>query len=100
MPPKEKKTHEDVNPLIFPSVDIHHTILADRDYMIHETNCDIDLFELYCWLEDKYIDQTDELQLWKSNLPYYIFHLTFNAPDFIRRCQASYLLNQRAIVNP
>ena len=68
--------------------------------MIHETNYEIELFELYCWLEDKYVNQIDEIQLWKSNLPYYIFPLTFSALDFVRKCQASYLPNQRAIVNP
>lgn len=60
MPPKDKGPEDIVNPLIYPPVDIHHVHMADRDYKIHKTLCELDLFEMYCWLKDKYIEKSDD----------------------------------------
>ncbi|MCY6524815.1 hypothetical protein, partial [Actinobacillus pleuropneumoniae] len=46
VPPKDKGPEEIVNPLIYPLVDLHHNPMADRDYKIHETLCELDLFEM------------------------------------------------------
>jgi len=58
MHPKDKGPKELVNPLIYPPIDFHHIPLADRDHKIHEAVCKFDLFEMYCWLEEKYIDKS------------------------------------------
>lgn len=100
MPPKDKGEQELVNPLIYPPIDFHHISLADRDHKIHETLYECDLFEMYCWLKDKCIDKYDDIQLWESNLPDYIFPRTNNIPEFVRKCQACYLPSQRAIIAP
>ena len=63
MPPKDKELEEHVNPLIYPPIDFHHIPLANRDYTIHETLYEFDLFEMYCWLEEKFIDKFDDIQL-------------------------------------
>lgn len=55
---------------------------------------------MYCWLEEKFIDKSDDIQLWESNLSYYIFPCSHKTPEFIRKCHASYLPSQRAIVAP
>ena len=55
---------------------------------------------MYFWLEEKYIDKSDDIQLWESNLPHYIFPRTHNTPEFIRKCHACYLPSQRAIIAP
>lgn len=77
MPPKSKTQDQVINPLIPPSVDLDHTPLADRDYWITETLCDCDFLKLYCWLEEKHTGKNDEIRLWESNLPCYIFPMTF-----------------------
>lgn len=100
MPRKTKTQDKPINPLIPPNLDLYHTPLGDRDYRISETLCDCDFLELYYWLEDKNIDKTDEIGLSESNHPHYIFPLTFQAPEFTRRCQACYIPAQRAIVAP
>jgi len=100
MPHKDKGPEEIVNPLIYPPIDLHHIPMADRDYKIHETLYELDLFKMYFWLEDKYIDKSDDIKLWEPNLPHYIFSCTHNTHDFIRKCHASYIPSQRAIVNP
>ena len=100
MPPKYKGPEEPVSPLIHPPIDFHHIPLADRDYKIHETLCEFDLFEMYCWMKDKYIDKSNDIQLWESNFPHYTFPHTHNTPEFVRKCHACYFPSQRAIISP
>lgn len=100
MPPKKKSYEEPLNPLIHPHVDLDHVPLADRDYKIHETFCKFELFEMCYWLQEKYIDKSDDIGLWESKLPHYIFPHTHSAPEFIRKCQACYIPSQRAIISP
>lgn len=77
MPSKTKTRDKPVNNLIPPSVDSDHIPLADRDYRNNEAQCDYDFLELYCLLEDKNANKIGEIGLWESNLPHYIFPLTF-----------------------
>lgn len=63
MPPKTKTQAKTINPLIPPFIDLDHTPLVHRDYIINETQCNCDFLELYCWLEDKHTDKTDEVGL-------------------------------------
>ena len=51
-------------------------------------------------MEDKHANQTNEIGLWESNLPHYIFPLTFHVPEFTKKCQAYYVPSQRAIMAP
>ena len=67
-----KVTHV-VNPMLTPPMDLDHIPLADRDYNIAETQCEFDLLKLHCWLRDNYLDQFDEINLWKSRLPLLVF---------------------------
>ena len=89
-----------MGPLIHPPIDFHHIPLADRDYKIHESLREFDLFEMYYWLEDKFINKSDHIQLWESNFPHNIFPCTPNTPEFVRKCHACYLPSQRAIITP
>ena len=66
---KNKGPEELVSLLLHPPIDFHHIPLADKDHKIHETLCELELFELYCWLEDKFLDKSSDIGLWDSNLP-------------------------------
>lgn len=100
MPPKKKGQEEPVNPLLHPLVDLDHIPLVGRDYKIHEILCELELFEMYYLLEDKFIDKYDDIGLWEYNFPDYIFPHNHNAPEFIRKCQECYVPNQVAIISP
>lgn len=100
MPHKWKEVAETQNPLIHPQADFHHTPLVDKYFKIHESLSKFDLFEIYYWMEDQFIDQTDKIRLWDSHLPHYIFPQIHRAPEFFRKCHASYDPNQRAIISP
>lgn len=80
MPPKKKGHEEPVHPGLHLPVDLDHILLVDNDYKIHETLCEFELFEMHYWLEDKFIDNSDDIRLWESNFPHYIFPHTHNAP--------------------
>ena len=46
------------------------------------------------------MDKKNEIGLWESNLPHYIFPQTFHSPEFSRKFQTCYIPNQRAIIAP
>jgi hypothetical protein len=99
MAPKAKSTETSENPFLPPPVDLDHIPLADKDYKITEPKCEFDFFELHFWLKDIFLDQSDEIGLWESNFPLYMFPQTFHFPEFSLKCQAHYFPSQRAIVS-
>jgi hypothetical protein len=99
MAPKSKSSEIEENPFLPPPVDLDRTPLADKDYLIAEPKCEFDFFELHFWLRDTFLDQSDEIGLWESNLPLYLFPQIYHFPEFALKCQAHYLPSQRAIVS-
>jgi len=63
MPPKGKEIAKIPNPLIHPQVDFHHTPLVNRDCKSIKSSSQFDLYEIYYWMEDQLIDQTNEIGL-------------------------------------
>jgi hypothetical protein len=99
MAPKSKSSEIEENPFLPPPVDLDRIPLADKDYLIAEPKCEFDFFELHFWLRDIFLDQSDEIGLWESNLPLYLFPQTYHFPEFTLKFQAHYLPSQRAIVS-
>lgn len=87
-----------VNPLQPSIIDVEHTPLADKDFKISDPVADFNLLELHYWSHDKFMDQVDDIHLWESNLPKYIFPQTFQFPEIIRLCQVNYLPIERAML--
>jgi len=56
-----------------PHLDIDHLPLADRDFEIKDTSTSSHLLKLHCWSEDKFLNKNDDIHLWESNLPKYLF---------------------------
>jgi hypothetical protein len=46
-----------------------------------------------------FLDQSDEIGLWESNLPLYLFPQIHHFPEFALKCQAHYIPDQNAIVS-
>jgi hypothetical protein len=99
MVPKSKSSEIKENPFLPPPIDLDRIPLVDKDYLIAELKCEFDFFELHFWLRDTFLDQSDEIGLWESNLPLYLFPQIYHFPEFTLKCQAHYLPNQRAIVS-
>jgi hypothetical protein len=45
-------------------------------------------------------DQINEIVLWESNFPLYMFPQTYPFPEFVLKFQANYLPSQRSIASP
>ena len=99
MAPKYKSTETKENPFLPLPVDLDHTPLADKDYLIADLKCEFNFFELHFWLKDVFMDQSDEIWLWESNLPLYLFPQTYPFPEFALKCQENYIPSQRTIVS-
>jgi hypothetical protein len=99
MAPKSKKAEAEENPFLPPLVDLNKIPLADKYHLISDTRCEVDFADLQSWLKDTFLDQSDEIGLWESNIPLYIFPKVHHFPEFSLKCQAHYLPDQRAIVS-
>jgi hypothetical protein len=96
---KSKSSETKENHFLPSPVGLDHVPLVDKDYQIAEPKCEFDFFELHFWLKDTFLDQSDKIKLWESNLPLYMFPQTYHFPEFALMCQAHYLPCQRAIVS-
>ena len=99
MAPKSKKSNVEENPFLPPPVDLDRIPLAEKDYLILETRSELDFAEIQLWFRDTFIDQSNEIELWQSNLPLYLFPQVYHFPEFALKFQAHYLPNQRTIVS-
>ena len=63
----------DEKPLQIPHLDVGHLPLADRDFQIKDIASPSNLLRLCYWSKDKFLNQNDDIQLWESNLPKYLF---------------------------
>jgi hypothetical protein len=82
MAPKSKKAEAEENPFLPPPVDLDKIPLANKDHLISDTRCKVDFTELQPWLKDTFLDQSDEIGLWESNLPLYLFPQVHHFPEF------------------
>jgi hypothetical protein len=73
MVPKSKKTEGEENPFLSPPIDLDRIPLADKDHLIVDTRSEFDFTDLQSWLKDIFLDKSDEIELWESNLPLYLF---------------------------
>jgi hypothetical protein len=99
MVPKSKRIEGEKNPFLPPPVDLDRIPLAEKDYLIADTRCDFNFMDLQSWLKEVFLDQSDEIGLWESNLPLYLFPQIHHFPEFALKCQAHYIPEQRAIVS-
>jgi hypothetical protein len=99
MAPKPRLAEGEENPFLPPPVDLDKIPLVDKDRLIVDTICDFDFSDLQSWLREVFLDQSDEIGLWESNLPLYLFPQIHHFLKFTLKCQAHYIPDQRAIVS-
>jgi hypothetical protein len=99
MAPKPRQAEGEENPFLPPPVDLDKIPLVDKDRLIADTKCDFDFSDLQSWLREVFLDQSDEIGLWESNLPLYLFPQIHHFPEFTLKCQAHYIPDQRAVVS-
>jgi hypothetical protein len=99
MVPKSKQEEGEENLFLPPSVYLDRIPLVDKDHLIADTKCDFDFTYLQSWLKEVFLDESDEIGLWESNLPLNLFPQIHPFPEFSLKCQAHYIPEQRAIVS-
>jgi hypothetical protein len=99
MEPKSKQAEGEENTFLPPLVDLDRIPLADKDRLIVDTKCDFDFPDLQSWLKEVFLDQSDEIGLWESNLPLYLFPQIHPFPEFFLKCQDHYIPEKRAIIS-
>jgi hypothetical protein len=99
MASKTKLAEEEENPFVPPPVDLDKIPLVDKDRLIADTVCSFDFSDLQSWLREVFLDQSDEVGLWESNLPLYMFPQVHHFPEFALKCRAHYLPEQKAIIS-
>jgi hypothetical protein len=99
MAPKSKQAEGEENPFLPPPVDLDRIPLVDKDRLIIDTKCDFDFADLQSWLKEVFLDQSDEIGLWESNLPLYLFPQIHPFLEFSLKFQAHYIPEQRAVVS-
>jgi hypothetical protein len=90
---KTRQVEEEENPFLPPPVDLDKVPLVDKDRLIVDTICNFDFSNLQSWLREVFLDQSDEIGLWESNLPMYLFPQIHHFPEFALKCQAHYIPN-------
>ena len=55
------------------TLDLDHIPLVDKLFKITDTKCEFNMFELHNWLKQTYIDSENEINLWESLFPLYMF---------------------------
>jgi hypothetical protein len=99
MAPKSKQAEREENHFLSPPVDLDRIPLVDKDQLILDTKCDFDFTDLQSWLKEVFLDQSDEIELWESNLLLYLFPQIHHFPEFSLKCQAHYIPEQRVVVS-
>ena len=99
MAPKSKKAEAEENPFLPPPVNLERIHFANKDHLIADTRCEFDFTDFHSWLKEVFLDQSDEIGLWESNLPLYHFPQVHHFLEFALKCQAHYLPDQRDVVS-
>jgi hypothetical protein len=98
MVPKLRQAEGEENPFLLLPVDLEKIPLVDKDRLIVDTKCDFDFSNFQSWLGEVFLDQSDEIGLWGSNLPLYLFLQIHHFLEFALKC-AHYILEKRAIIS-
>jgi len=89
-----------VAPLNAPHRDLDYLPLADRDFQIKDLTTDKNHLRVFYQSRDDYLNGSDILGLWESNLPMYFLSTVHVFPDIIHQCHANYDPNHWAVISP
>jgi len=88
-----------VAPLNAPHRDLDYLPLADRDFQIKDLVLSDNPLQTFCCCRDNFINGSDIIGLWESNLPMYLLPSVHIFPELIHYCHANYDPNQRAVLS-
>ena len=63
MVPKTRQAEEEENPFLPPPADLDKISLVNKDRLIADTIYSFDFSDLHSWLQEVFLDQSDEIGL-------------------------------------
>ena len=75
-----------VTPLNAPHKDLDYLPLVDKDFQIKDLSTDKNHFKFFFQSTHNYLNGSDILRLWESNLPMYFLPSAHVFPDIIYQC--------------
>lgn len=89
-----------ITPINAPHHDLDYLPLADKDFQIKDLTFDDSPLKFYCRYRDNYLNHSDKIVLWESNLPKYQFPTVHIFLDIVHQCHANYNPNLRVVMSP
>ena len=89
-----------VAPLNAPHKDLDYLPLADMDFQIKDLGISENPLQIFCHCRDNYLNGSDIIGLWESNMPMYLLPVVCIFPEIFHLCHANYDPNQRAVLSP
>lgn len=88
-----------VAPITTPHRDSDYLPLADKYFQIKDLNFDDSPLKFYCKYQDNYLNHSNNIGLWESNVPKYQFPYVHIFLDMVHQCHANYNLNLRVVMS-
>ena len=88
-----------VAPLNAPHRDLDCLPLADRDFQIKDLVLSDNPLRTFCRYRDNFINGSNIIGLWESNLPMYLLPSVHIFPELIHYCHANYDPNQIEVLS-
>lgn len=89
-----------ITPLNAPHKELEWIPLADRDYQIDDMEGIKHHLQAFYEIRNNFINKSDLLGIWESNMPIYYLPSVNVFPDLIHRCCANYEPSQSAVLDP
>lgn len=89
-----------VAPINAPDRDLDYLPLENKDFQIKDLPIEKNHLKVFCQSRDNYLNGSDVLGLWKSNLPIYFLPSVHVFHDIIHQFHANYDPNRRAVMSP
>lgn len=93
-----------VSPNVAPITTLHrdldHLLFADKDFQIKDLTFEETTLKLLYKYQDNYLNNTDKIGLWESNLPKYQFPTIHIFPEIVHQCHANYNPGLRVVMSP
>lgn len=80
--------------------DLNYLPLVDKNFQIKDLETDNNSLKVFCQCQDNYMNGSDTIGLWESNIPRYIVPSVHIFHDIIHQYQAIYNPTLRAIMSP
>jgi len=89
-----------ITPMNAPHKDLDYLPLVDKEFQIKDLSTYQNHLKVFFQARDNYLNGSDIIGLWESNIPMYFLPSVHVFPDIIHQFHANYDPNRRAVMSP